>query len=622
MMPLRTEDFGAFFGALYGDHEGKPVEPFPWQQRLVKRVCNGDWPACIAVPTASGKTACIDIAVFALAVQANAGGRRTAPRRIFFVVDRRVIVDEAFERAKHLACKLKTAEDGVLRQVADQLRKLTGSEGGNPLECYELRGGVYRDNTWVRTPTQPTVICSTVDQIGSRLLFRGYGVSPLVAPIHAAMAGNDALIVLDEAHCSNPFRQTVESIRRYRDWAEEPPGSPFHFVVMSATPGQEFGPGQVVRLDQDERNPDSEHPVLKSRLAASKPTQLLVADKAKGSQCLEVLAKFVAAKAETLLGDDVKAVGIIVNRVATARLAFESLEKRKKAGLDCDVVLLTGRMRPYDKDHTISEWRGRIEAKAGRPPLDRPVFIVSTQCLEVGANLDFDAMISECASFDALRQRFGRLNRLGLRPSAPGMIVVQKAQEGDSENDPVYGKRLSDTWKWLMDNSTDGSVDMGVLALDTLIKRTKLDVETLCAGQPDAPVMLPAYVDHWVQTAPVPCPDPDVSLFLHGASDKAAEVQVVWRADLDDLEDDQQWAKVVSLCPPTVQECLPVQLNVLRKWWRSDESAAREATDVEGTAVEEEDRQPPVQQQSVRGLRWARVGEKQCHLGPRGVGSR
>jgi CRISPR-associated endonuclease/helicase Cas3 len=116
--------------------------------------------------------------------------------------------------------------------------------------------------------------------------------------------------------------------------------------------------------------------------------------------------------------------------------------------------------------------------------------------------------------------------------------------------------------------------------------------------------MLPAYVDHWVQTAPVPCPDPDVSLFLHGASDKAAEVQVVWRADLDDLEDDQKWAKIVSLCPPTVQECLPVQLNVLRKWWRSGESAAREATDVEGTAVEEEDRQPPEQQRSVRGLRW------------------
>ena len=57
------------------------------------------------LPTASGKTACLDIAVFVLAVQADrlrVNQRITAPRRIFFVVDRRVIVDEAYERAWQL----------------------------------------------------------------------------------------------------------------------------------------------------------------------------------------------------------------------------------------------------------------------------------------------------------------------------------------------------------------------------------------------------------------------------------------------------------------------------------------------------------------------------------------
>ncbi|HBO46241.1 MAG TPA: CRISPR-associated endonuclease Cas3'', partial [Planctomycetaceae bacterium] len=225
--------FREFFAELYQDEHGNPLTPFPWQERLAQRACEGNWPECIAVSTASGKTSVIDAAVFALAAQADLGDKRAAARRIFFVVDRRVIVDEAFDRAEALADKLAKATSGPLKQVADRLRKLGGENDGNPLECYQLRGGVYRDNAWVRTPLQPTVVCSTVDQIGSRLLFRGYGVSPLTAPIHAAMVANDSLIVLDEAHCSNPFRQTADAVRRYRGWAEESPESPFHFVVMS-----------------------------------------------------------------------------------------------------------------------------------------------------------------------------------------------------------------------------------------------------------------------------------------------------------------------------------------------------------------------------------------------------
>ena len=103
---LKSSDFRAFFQELHGK------DPFPWQERLAKLVCAGYWPEALDLPTASGKTACLDVAVFAMAV------RRHGPRRVFFVVDRRVVVDAAFERMKDIARKLCAAEGGVLRLVA------------------------------------------------------------------------------------------------------------------------------------------------------------------------------------------------------------------------------------------------------------------------------------------------------------------------------------------------------------------------------------------------------------------------------------------------------------------------------------------------------------------------
>src|SRR5579864_615394 len=174
-----SEQFAEFFHAVNGK------DPFPWQRALAERVCagGGTWPRVLDLPTASGKTACIEIAIFAIACQAFLHpSERTAPRRIIFVVDRRVIVDQAFERAKKLAGLLRTEPDNkgarhpILKQVAETLRDCGGlTKEDAPLVCFQLRGGLYRDHAWARTPTQPTVIASTVDQIGSRLLFRGYG---------------------------------------------------------------------------------------------------------------------------------------------------------------------------------------------------------------------------------------------------------------------------------------------------------------------------------------------------------------------------------------------------------------------------------------------------------------
>ena len=69
------------------------MRPYDWQRSLAERVIQSDdnrWPEAIALPTAAGKTACVDIAVFAMAVLADTErGTTPHPRRLFYTVDRR-----------------------------------------------------------------------------------------------------------------------------------------------------------------------------------------------------------------------------------------------------------------------------------------------------------------------------------------------------------------------------------------------------------------------------------------------------------------------------------------------------------------------------------------------------
>lgn len=575
MAELTITDFIAFFEAARG------YAPFSWQVSLARRVMEkGTWPEVIALPTAAGKTACMDVAIFALASQTERlapGSPLTMPRRIFFVVDRRIIVDEAYDRACALAKRLEDAKDGILKAVADRLRDL--AMDNKPLACFQLRGGICRDNAWARSPIQPTIVTSTVDQMGSRLLFRAYGRSSKAWPIQAGLAGNDSLILLDEAHCAQPFMETLHAVKRCRTWAEDSLGSSFQVTVMSATP-----PVEMVDVFRDESSEPATpgHP-LGNRQLAAKSTQLRVADKAKGTKTTEEFANALVKEAESLADGRPAATVIFVNRVATARCAHAIL----KAKYGEHAVLLTGRMRPIDRDDTVAVWLKRLSADTSRErQLDCPVFVVATQTLEVGANLDFDVLVTECASLDALRQRFGRLNRMGRPIEAPAVILVQSDQSTGSDDDPVYGPALAATWQWLNEQAEEGCLDMGIAALGKRLPSGEL-LARLNAPATHAPVMFPAHVDSWAQTEPEPVPTPDVEIFLHGQRRAAADVQVCWRADLDPDTNDESWLDALALCLPTASECLAVPIGAMRRWLAGTEMSTISGADVEG--VEEDD---------------------------------
>jgi len=610
-------EFREFFGALWN------CEPFPWQTMLARRVLdsNQGWPAAIKLPTASGKTACIDIALFALAEQAKLPlEKRTAPRRIFFVVDRRIVVDEAFHRASEIAKKLHEASNGVLKEIAERLRLLSGFEkDAPPLAVARLRGGVWRDDGWARMPTQPAIITSTVDQLGSRLLFRSYGGSDSVTPIHAALAANDSLILLDEAHCAQPFMQTLQAIEKFRGgkWAEMSLGLPFHFVIMSATPPHEIEQSEIFPRP-NEADAALAHDVLQKRINALKAAELV--------ECREsIVAEAAVCARECVAKSGRNRVAVMVNRVQTAAEIAAELERdfSRKA----EIILLTGRMRSFDRDHLVAKWAEFLKADKPKDP-KLPIILVTTQCLEVGADFSFDALITECASLDALRQRFGRLNRFGDVGSVTAAILISKADAKSKAPDPIYGDALKKTWEWLNEVAIRESkkavpqVDFGIAAMNRIAGPLEKDspekLRVLLAPTDDAPVLLPAHLDLFSQTSPPPDPEPDASLFLHGKRGGAPEVSVVWRADLASLPR-EDWADSVALLPPSAGEVFRIPLPRFLQWVRSGDAAALgDVADVEGEEIPPGDEQPRASRSLLlwRGVDKSRVSNEPRDIKP------
>ncbi len=589
---LRPGDFTGFFQALHG------LKPFPWQERLADQVSMHRWPAALDIPTGAGKTAVIDIAVFHLALEAARGPERRAAVRVLFVVDRRLIVDDAYHRAQTIAEKLANARDGILKRVADRLR-LLAEDVDMPLRVARLRGGMPKEPDWVRTPAQPTVVVSTVDQVGSRFLFRGYGVSDSMKPIHAGLLGSDALLILDEAHLSQPFVQTARDTKIFRtdSLAESVAPAPFEVITLSATYAdnpQEDGEEPFRITDEDRA--DNE---LGKRLQASKPAEL-IETKASDAPLANEFADKALELANQLTGGCV--VAVVVNRVKRAREIFEILlkkgahafagaESQEDQGPSLEVALLIGRTRDLDRSKLTDKLLPFVQAGSGRKPRTAPLIIVATQCIEAGADLDFDALVTEIAPLDCLRQRFGRVNRMGRPLEVRATVLASTDQiKKSAPADPIYGDALRSTWTLLLEKSRAQGrvkavrhiVDFGIEQSAIWVPKGKALKEYI-APRKNAPVLLPNAIQFWSRTSPISDIDPEVALYLHGPETGAGDVEIVWRADLDDTLDEKEkenlWKERAWVCPPSSLEAISVPLVEARRWLHGQSNA--EIADVE-----------------------------------------
>jgi CRISPR-associated endonuclease/helicase Cas3 len=75
---------------------------------------------------------------------------------------------------------------------------------------------------------------------------------------------------------------------------------------------------------------------------------------------------------------------------------------------------------------------------------------------------------------------------------------------------------------------------------------------------------------------------PDAAVFLHGPETGPADVQVVWRTDIEG--DPEKWRNIVSICPPSAAEAISLPVWAVRSWLA--EQGAADFGDIEGAGAD------------------------------------
>ena len=390
----------------------RSYKPFLWQSRLLDRFLSNDLPKAVDIPTGLGKTSIMALWLIALGAGAN------LPKRLAYVVDRRAVVDQATRFAEQLRHNMPV-------DLANGL----GLEDGRGLPISTLRGGFTDNREWLEDPTKPAIVVGTVDMIGSRVLFQGYGVSMGMRPYHAGFLGADTLVVLDEAHLCPPFEELLRQVVAHRDGklgpkCESAPFTPpFRLMSLSAT-GREAGdiPAKsIFRLAARDRTEALVH----QRLTARKGLRIECLDDKSLPELRKQLRKRIANRAVEL-GADGKPSRVLVycdsrtDALEVKKLIDTECKGQQRAGQlieDHKSELLVGERRVYERTE-LENWIEMNGFMGGSGvSLNAPAFLVATSAGEVGVDLDADHMVCDLVPYERMVQRLGRVNRRGRQGS-------------------------------------------------------------------------------------------------------------------------------------------------------------------------------------------------------------
>ncbi len=567
--------FADFYRALNGR------DPFPWQSRLAAQVAASErWPAEVGVPTGLGKTACLDVATWWLASQADrTPAGRTAPTRIWWLVSRRQLVDSTADHAEAIRSALRDPEQlglsgsaaNVITGVADRLCSLAADPAAQPLQVIRLRGGVSPPSTV--DPSQPAIVLATLPMYGSQLLFRGYGCSRSMRPIAAAMAGADSLVLVDEAHLAHHLMALVPALAECSPGAEPILGharSRPTVVALTAT-GTTSG---AARFDLDAD--DAAHPVVRQRLDAVKPMALRVESGAPGQRLAE------AAHSLLVRAPGAASCVVFANTPATARDAFRRLCRMNPEDW-AEILLLTGRAREREAERTrqriLDPVHGMPSARDAATVRRRHLVVVATQTLEVGADVDAEFLVTEACGVRSLTQRLGRLNRLGRFPHARAVYVHlpppgnKRARSDERDGWPVYGREPAAVLRRLqatVRRAADGEANLAPRTVAKMLGPPGDD-----PGR--APEVLPGLLWEWVKTTTPPAGEAPVEPYFSGIAAPEHTVSLIWRVFVPD-DGELLWPRAID------REAVDVPLTEARAAFDAYERPRRLGAD--GVTVE------------------------------------
>jgi len=550
---MNETNFPAAYEALTGN------APFPWQEALFARFAAGDPPPSCNLPTGLGKTSVIPIWLIALAASPT-----NVPRRLVYVVNRRTVVDQATSVVEHIRERIFNPDHPDLRDhvhalcgIADRLRQLTAIVT-EPLAVSTLRGELADNEEWKSDPARPAIIVGTIDMIGSKLLFSGYGDGPYHRAHHAGLIGQDTLIVHDEAHLTPAFGRLLRWIADEQRKSGEP--RPIHVMELSATTreGSNQPQGLTDRDESDQR--------VQQRLDAKK--RLLIRSTGDGDENGDLVG--VSLQHELTSSK----VLIYVRSPQDAVRIVEQLGGKLGGGAHDRVALLTGTIRGYERDRLVkaNPVYGALLDHESR--VERTVYLVSTSAGEVGIDLDADHMVCDLATLDSMIQRLGRVNRRGTRDATIAVIIPSppepknkgeaKEKDAEEEKDPL-AKRAAASLNvsikaakaWLKSEFLAGRLVETIEALRELPERDGVHdaspramrnlMDGLCeerkeaawSPQPPAPVLTDILLDAWSLTSVSTemAGRPEVASYLHGLTDELPETHVAWRKEVTLLDE-------------------------------------------------------------------------------------
>lgn len=420
---------GEFFASSFLALTGYP--PMPWQTRLFRtHFLSGDLPGAVNIPTGLGKTAVMAIWLIGLAWQIRTQAMPSLPRRLVYVVDRRAVVDQSTTFAETLRKNLATPK-------AHDLCAFLGFAECRKLPISTLRGQFVDNREWLEDPSRPAIVVGTVDMIGSRLLFEGYGASRKMRPYHAGLLGADTLVLLDEAHLVPPFEALLATIASephvYSARAKEDRKRIPEFKLLPLSATNRSSSTSVFALEARDYDDavDEGAKRTRKRLDAVKCLRIETAGAKNLLQTIVERAWEISGKGENDVrcliycdkrDDAQKVCDALLDRLAThARTDSkkakgedkEQYEIRVATAAQNRIELFVGARRVHERRQAQKRLEVLGFLADSESSHGSATFLVATSAGEVGVDLDADHLVCDLVAWERMVQRFGRVNRRG-----------------------------------------------------------------------------------------------------------------------------------------------------------------------------------------------------------------